>query len=61
MAPGTRVELGVRRGGAERTVALELAKLPDQPQPDAGAVGSPTAGRWSAAPGHKGSEARHKN
>jgi serine protease Do len=61
MAPGTRVELGVRRGGAERTVALELAKLPDQPQPDAGAVGSPTAGRWSAAPGHKSSQARHKN
>jgi serine protease Do len=48
MAPGTRVELGVLRRGEARTVALHLAKLPDQAQQQAAAVGSPTSGHWSA-------------
>jgi len=48
MAPGTHVELTVLRRGEPKTVALQLAKLPDQPQQDATSVGSPTAGHWSA-------------
>jgi serine protease Do len=45
MAPGTRVELGVLRRGVQKTIALQLAKLPDLPAPEPGAVGSPTSGR----------------
>jgi S1-C subfamily serine protease len=29
MAPGTRVELTVLRRGEQKTIALQLAKLPD--------------------------------
>lgn len=45
MAPGTRVELGVLRRGEQKTIALQLAKLPDLPAQDPGSVGSPTSGR----------------
>lgn len=48
MKPGTPVELGVLRRGEAKTVALRLGKLPDQPVQEAGSVGSPTSGRWSA-------------
>jgi serine protease Do len=46
LAPGTRVELGVLRRGEQKTIALQLAKLPDQSPQDPGSVGSPTSGRW---------------
>jgi hypothetical protein len=47
MAPGTRVELGVLRRGEQKTIALQLAKLPDLAPQEPGLVGSPTSGRWS--------------
>jgi serine protease Do len=46
MAPGTRVEVSVLRRGQQKTIALQLAKLPDLPAQDPGSVGSPTSGRW---------------
>jgi serine protease Do len=46
MAPGTRVELVVLRRGEQKTIAVQLGKLPDVPAPDPGSVGSPTSGRW---------------
>jgi serine protease Do len=46
LAPGTRVELGVLRRGEQKTIALQLIKLPDQPPHEPGSVGSPTSGRW---------------
>jgi serine protease Do len=52
MAPGTRVELGVLHRGAQKSVALQLGKLPDQPLDDAGSVGSPTSGRWRNSRAH---------
>jgi serine protease Do len=45
MPPGTRVEVGVVRRGKAKTVALQLAKLPDGPVQEAGSVGSPTSAR----------------
>jgi serine protease Do len=48
MPPGTRVEVGVLRGGKAKTVALQLAKLPDGPVQEAGSVGSPTSARKRA-------------
>jgi hypothetical protein len=45
MPPGTRVEVGVLRRGKAKTVALQLAKLPDGPVQEAGSVGSPTSAR----------------
>jgi hypothetical protein len=40
------VELGVLHRGEQKTIALQLAKLPDLPAQEPGSVGSPTSGRW---------------
>jgi len=39
MAPGTLVELTVLRRGEAKSVALQLGKLPDQPQQESGSEG----------------------